>query len=33
MYVNPVVVGVLGTLFVECAILIAYALWINWRKK
>lgn len=29
MYVNPVLVGVLGTLFVEIMLLVIYSLWVS----
>lgn len=33
MFVNPVLVGVLGTLLVELAALTIYALYLVWRTK
>lgn len=27
MYVNPVLVGVIGTLFIELALVVGYAIW------
>lgn len=32
MYINPVLVGVVGTLFVEIVVIIIYSVW-TWKGK
>lgn len=32
MYINPVLVGIVGTLFVEAAMIIAYGIYCNLKK-
>lgn len=32
MYINPILVGIVGTLLVEAAVLIVFSVWSEWEE-